>query len=188
MKHPRIAYRAITNPTNTRTLIASLIPGDHPLTHAAPYLSRISGDEKTEAFLLGILSSIPLDWFSRRYIELNASIYIMNSFPIPELGVGTEFERVIEISGRLAAVDDRYTDWAKSVGVPVGSVTSENEKVDLIAELDALVSILYGLSEEQVCQVFSTFHRGWNYSERVEQVLAHYARWQVELSVNVGKS
>ena len=36
------------------------------------------------------------------------------------------------------------------VGVPVGSVKSPAEKDDLIAELDALVSLFYELSEEQV--------------------------------------
>jgi len=188
MKRPRIAFRDVTNATNTRTLLVSLVPGNHPLTNKAPYFARISGDERAEAFLLGVLSSIPLDWYARRYVELNVNFHIVNGFPIPERDDGAIAARVIEISGRLAAIDDRYTDWAESVGVPVGSVTSENEKADLIAELDALVSILYGLSENQVSQVFSTFHRGWNYSERLERVLAHYARWQVELSVSGGKS
>lgn len=52
------------------------------------------------------------------------------------------------------------------------------EKDDLIAELDALVSLLYGLTEDQVEHVFDTFHRGWNYRPRLEAVLEHYARWK----------
>ncbi len=187
MKHPRVAYRGITRATDTRTILVSLVPGNHPLTNAAPYFARISGHEKTEAYLLGVLSSIPLDWYARRYIEVNANMHILNGFPIPEIGEGEHFARVIEISGRLAAVDDRYADWATNVGVPVGSVTSDIEKADLIAELDALVSSLYGLSEDHVRQIYSTFHRGWNYSERLEGVLAHYTRWQAELSVSAGK-
>ena len=85
---------------------------------------------------------------------------------------------MVEIAGRLAAVDDRYADWAAEVGVPVGSVKTAAEKDDLIAELDALVSLLYGLTEDQVEHVFATFHRGWNYEPRLEAVLKHYRAWK----------
>jgi hypothetical protein len=86
--------------------------------------------------------------------------------------------RIIEISGRLAAKDDRFTDWADQVGVPVSSVKSNTEKNYLIVELDALVSLLYGLSEDQVGHMFATFHRGWEYRPRLEAVLKHYAKWK----------
>ncbi len=52
------------------------------------------------------------------------------------------------------------------------------EKDDLIAELDALVSLLYGLTEDQVEHVFATFHRGWNYEPRLDAVLKHYREWK----------
>jgi len=89
--------------------------------------------------------------------------------------------QIIDISGRLAAIDKRYAAWAKEVGVPVGSVKTPEEKDALIAELDALVSLLYGLSREQVEQVFATFHRGWDYKPRLEAVLGHYDRWATSL-------
>ena len=82
--------------------------------------------------------------------------------------------RVIEIAGRLAAVDARYQAWADAVGVPVGSVTSAALKDDLIAELDALVAHLYGLNRSQLCHIFATFHRGWAYQPRLAQVLSFY--------------
>ena len=82
--------------------------------------------------------------------------------------------KVIEIAGKLAAVDARYAIWAKEVGVKVGSVKTATDKETLIAELDALVSHLYGLSRTQVEHIFKTFHRGWDYSSRLEQVLAFY--------------
>ena len=86
--------------------------------------------------------------------------------------------RIIEISGRLAAVDGRYETWAAEVGVDVGTANDEPTKSELIAELDALVSLLYGLTEEQVEHVFATFHRGWNYAARLERVLAYYEQWK----------
>jgi len=128
---------------------------------------------------LGVLSSIPFDWQARLLTEMNLTFEVLNQLSIPrtdlDQGIG---ERVVEISGSLAAVDERYEEWANEVGVPVGSVTTQSEKDDLIAELDALVSLLYGLTEDQVEHVFDTFHRGWNYQSRLEAVLEHYARWK----------
>jgi hypothetical protein len=56
----------------------------------------------------------------------------------------------------------------------VGSVKTDAEKDALIDELDALVAHLYGLSRSQLEHVFKTFHRNWDYSSRLEQVLAFY--------------
>lgn len=83
-------------------------------------------------------------------------------------------DRIVEIAGRLAAVDDRYLEWAQAIGVRVASVETESERSDLIAELDASVCLLYGLSEEQVGKVFTTFHRGWDFAPRLAAVLVHY--------------
>jgi hypothetical protein len=75
-------------------------------------------------------------------------------------------------------VDERYRDWASEVGIEIGTANDEPTKSELIAELDALVSLLYGLSAEQVEHVFATFHRGWDYSARLERVLAYYEQWK----------
>lgn len=103
------------------------------------------------------------------------NFHIFNSLPIPRPQPDDPRRlRVIEIAGRLAAVDARYQTWANAVGVPVGSVTSADLKEALIAELDALVAHLYGLNRTQLCHVFATFHRGWNYHDRLKHVLAFY--------------
>jgi len=179
MRHPRIAFRDITRSTDTRTMIAALLPPVVALTNKAPYLYRREGTVLAEAYLLGVLSSIPLDWYARKYVELGMNLHILNGLPIPTLSPESPVAaRVVEVTGRLAAVDDRYTEWAAEVGVPVGSVTTKSAKDDLTAELDAVVSLLYGLSEDQIEHIFATFHRGWDYQSRLEAVLTHYARWK----------
>jgi hypothetical protein len=161
----RIAFRDVTNATNTRTCIPCLIPAETLLTNSAPYVVKVDASTSKEALLLGVLSSLPLDWYCRRFVELHLSF-----------GDDTDQRRarIIEISGRLAAVDERYADWAKAVGVKVGSVRTETEKNALIAELDALVAHLYGLNRSQVEHVFATFHRGWDYKPRLAEVLKYY--------------
>lgn len=177
--NPRIAFADITNQSNTRTMIVALVPPNVVLTHKAPYLLRIAGSRRDEAYVLGLLSSIPLDWYARRYVEKTLSFEILNAFPVPCVAEDNVLrQRVIEIAGRLAAVDQRFADWAASVGVPVGTVNTVAEKDDLVAELDALASLLYGLTEDQVEHVFATFHRGWNYEPRLKAVLDHYRQWK----------
>ncbi|MBM7230711.1 hypothetical protein JTP68_09330 [Dietzia cinnamea] len=179
MHRPRIAFRDIARSTDTRTMIAALVPPAVALTNKAPYLYRREGSASAEAYLLGVLSSIPLDWYARKYVELGLNLHILNGLPIPAFDTGSPIAtRIIQVAGRLAAVDERYEEWANEVGVPVGSVTTPSEKAALIAELDALVSLLYGLTEDQVEHLFETFRRGWNFQSRLEAVLDYYARWK----------
>ncbi|MCC7128569.1 MAG: hypothetical protein IT192_07125 [Microbacteriaceae bacterium] len=179
MDSTRIAYRKVTNHTNTRTTIPCLLPPGCVTVDTDPTIVRRDGNANAEAFLLGVLSSIPFDWTSRRWVEIHLTFEILNVLPLPRFVAGTDLsDRVVVISGRLAAVDGRYQKWADEVGVPVGSVTSESERSELIAELDALVSLLYGLTAEQVKHIFATFHRGWDYTARLEKVLAYYDQWK----------
>jgi hypothetical protein len=179
MDFARIAFRDIARATDTRTMICALLPPGSTAVHKAPVLVRRSGNSQTEAALLGIMSSIPFDWVCRRWVELTMSFELVNGLPVPRPDLKAPIGlRLVEIAGRLAAVDERYADWANEVGVPTGSLNSDVEKYDLVAELDALVSLLYGLDEDQVEHVFATFHRGWAYESRLEAVLRHFRAWR----------
>ena len=48
------------------------------------------------------------------------------------------------------------------------------KKYEMICELDALVSHLYGLNEEQLVHIFETFHEGWDFKERLKKVLKFF--------------
>lgn len=181
MDRARIVFRKITNSTNTRTSIACLIPPGESVTEAGQIIVTVRGGAKEEAFLLGVLCSVPFDWGVRRWVEINFNFYLMNPLPIPRFSPESAIaQRVVEISAGLAAVDTRYADWAAEAGVRIGSVKSETQREDLISELDALVALLYGLSEEQVEHLFATFHRGWPYQARLEAVLKYFKAWKVK--------
>lgn len=175
--HPRIAFRDITNRTNTRTVLAVLIPPEVVVTNKAPYLLFASGDARDEAFLLGVLCSMPLDWYARRYVEVGLNFHILNAFPIPRPDRDHPLRRRVEvIAGTLAAVDDRYTTWADAVGVPVGGVDDPVVKADLLAELDAAVALLYGLDLSDLRVIYETFHEGADYSDHYKAVADHWNR------------
>jgi hypothetical protein len=179
MDRARIAFRDITRSTDSRTTLAALLPPGSVAVHNAPLLVARAGGPRAEAFTLGVLSSIPFDWGARRWVELHLTFEVLAALSAPMYEPGNaRTERIVEVAGRLAAIDGRYRVWAAEVGVEVGTANDDQVKTDLIAELDALVSLLYGLSEEQVEHVFATFHRGWDYRSRLDTVLAHYARWK----------
>ncbi|MBI2899292.1 MAG: hypothetical protein HYY17_03860 [Planctomycetes bacterium] len=172
--HPRIAFRDVTNRTNQRTVIAALVPPKVFLTNKAPYLLWPRGDEMDQAYLLGVLCSIPLDWYARCHVEVSLNYHIFNPFPVPRPGrTDAQWKRVVALAGRLAAQDRRFAAWAKAVGVECGRI-SEAEKEGMVAELDAVVARLYGLTGAHVRQIFETFHEGWEYEERLARVLRHF--------------
>jgi hypothetical protein len=155
---PRVAFRDVSRATDTRTVRAALLPPQVFLTHKAPYFLWPAGDAKDQAFLLGVLCSVALDWYARRFVEVNLNFFILNSFPIPRPPrTDKHWQRAVALAGRLAYPDDRFADWAKAVGVKHGPL-QPGEKQAMIEELDAVVARLYGLSPEQLTHIFDTFH------------------------------
>lgn len=174
---PRIVFRDIARATDSRTIIASLVPPKVFFINTAPYLIWLREDEKDQAYLLGVMCSIPFDWYARRFVETHVNYHILNALPVPRPSRGSKlWKRVVELSGRLASVDERFDDWAKAVGVDWGPL-DEKRKYESIFELDALVANLYGLTEEDLKIIFKTFHKGWDPQERVQRVTDFYKEW-----------
>jgi hypothetical protein len=175
---PRIAFRDVSRATDSRTVRAALVPAKVFLVHLSPCLLFPRGDEKDTAYLLGVLSSLPLDWYARRFVETHLTFAVLNPFPIPRPDSKDQLRgRVVQLSGRLAAPDNRFAKWAKAVGVDCGPLP-DAEKQDHIHELDAVVAHLYGLEEKHLIHIFETFHEGWDYNERLQETLKHYRRWK----------
>jgi hypothetical protein len=175
---PRIAFRDITRATDTRTMRAALVPPQVFLTNKAPYFLWLRGNERDSALLIGILSSLPLDWYARRFVELSMNYHILNAFPVPRprhddlLG-----KRAVALGGRLAATLPSFKTWARAVGVACGKLSAD-ERDDMIHELDAVVALLYGLSEHHLRHIFETFHEGWDYQARLKSTLKHFDAWR----------
>jgi hypothetical protein len=175
--HARIAFRDVSRATDTRTVRVALLPPKVVLTNKAPYLLWPRGDRRDEAFLLGVLSSLALDWYARRFVEVSLNYFVFNPFPVPrpsqDSSVGA---RVITLASRLAVQnDDRFEEWGAAVGVEPAPIAPD-EKDDMIHELDASVAHLYGLEERELVHIFETFHEGWDYDERLTATLTYFRR------------
>ena len=178
-RRARIAFRDVTNPTNTRTIVATLIPPDRVVANQAPYLLRLAGSARDEAYLLGVLCSMPCDWQARRTVELHLNFHHLNLLSIPDPGEGNPVrDRVTQLAGQLAARDERFREWAAEVGVPVGATLDGLRPGggSALCELDACVAYLYGLDEADIAVVYDTFGRPGQWDDRRDAVLASYRR------------
>ena len=169
----RIAFRLIARPNDSRTGIFCLIP---PLTicgHGAPYLHRRSGNARTDAFLLAVLSSIPFDWYVRRWVELNFTFELLNPMPIPKFSeTDVRCLALIELVSSLVPSCQGFDEWITELSLDSPKkVLSNEEKMATLAKIDGLVASLYGLNLEQTSHLFSTFHKGWNYEDRLKKTL-----------------
>jgi hypothetical protein len=178
---PRILFRDVSRATDSRTCRAALVP-PHVFAHnKAPSLLWPSGDARDQAYLLGVMASIPFDWFARRRVELNMNFFILNSLPVPRPAdhhTDRRWRRVVELAGRLAAIDERYASFARIAGVSYGPVELA-ERAGMIAELDALVAHLYGLSREDLELMLEDFpgtEAGVTPGRRAA-ILEHHAAW-----------
>ncbi|WP_323503590.1 hypothetical protein [Cryobacterium sp. RTS3] len=181
----------MTNRTNTRTFIVALVPGNRFLTNAAPYIFSLGGSARTDAFVLGVMSSLVFDWYARCWTELNLNFFIFNSLtlPMPE----TENDklmarRLTDLAASLAAVDQRFAEWADSAGVQIGSATTSELQNPIIYEIDALAAHLYGLDRHDLEHIFDTFQRGWDeskpdYIARREGALFYFDAWAAKETV-----
>ena len=178
---PRITYRKISRATDSRTVRAALVPANVFLATASPFILWPNGDESDQAFLLGCICSLVFDWYARRFVESNVDFFLLTAFPIPRPNRDDSlWQRVVSLSGRLASPDERFADWAKTVGGKHGPVEAD-EKEDMIHELDAAVAHLYGLSESQLRHIFETFHVGWDYEDRLASTIDHYHRLESKI-------
>jgi hypothetical protein len=110
-------------------------------------------------------------------VETDVNYFLLNPSPVPRpRPEDARRLRAVILAGRLAAPDGRFASWAEAVGVACG-LLQDDEKQDMIAELDAVVAHLYGLTEIQLTHIFETFHEGWDYEPRLQTVLEHFNAW-----------
>ena len=158
--NPRIAFRNVSRATDSRTIRCSLVRSNCIIQHSASYLRRVRGDARDEAYLLGILSSIPLDWFARRFIEIQVGFYIVNPLRIPEVGRDCTIRRRIEvlIASLYKNQEDSIEKWSNTV--LDGTEADNRDTVTIQAEIDLLVSRLFDLDINELQVIYQTFQTG----------------------------
>jgi hypothetical protein len=151
----RVAFRDVSRATDSRTVRACFVPPETFLTNSAPYLVFDEGGSREQAFVLGLMNSVPFDWQARRFVETHLNFFLLDLLRLP-VHNSTDLDAIAERAARLSCQDDRFTEFAASVGVDCGPL-QQNEAEQLLAEIDALVVKAYGLDADDLDRVFSDF-------------------------------
>jgi len=173
LHHARVAFRHVSRATDSRTIRACLIPPEIVLTNSAPYLVFPTGTPLAQAFVLGVMNSLPFDWQARRFVEMNVNFFIMNLLCFPHAD-NTPWERIGKLAARLSCVDERFTEFAKAAGVEAGPLREDRDS--LRAEIDALVAHAYGLDEADLYTIFDDFTERAVPTTYRERVVAQFRR------------
>jgi hypothetical protein len=155
LDHARIAFHDVTQKDNSRTVVACLVPPKVFLTNKAPYLAFAIGDNRDRAVCLGIMNSLPFDWQARRFTEVNLNFFVLEGLVVPDL-VEEDFDVVAQSAARLSCVDDRFVEFAESVGVEAGPLDDEDHE-RLRVEIDARVARTWGLTAADLDVLFADF-------------------------------
>jgi hypothetical protein len=146
--HPRIAIRDVVHSSNPRKVWAALVPANTILTNTAPFLIFSRGGVQDQAYVLGLLNSSVVDWFGHTRIGLHLNYFILNALPVPIRQGDDRCNRLVEIAAGLATTNDnrtRFDNW-----LDLADPTTGDERAPEIAELDAIVSLLFGLPDDAV--------------------------------------
>lgn len=167
-----VAWRSLTSATNRRTMLATLLPLT-PTCQSIQMLQLEDIDKMVQ--ILVLFNSIVFDYIVRlKMAGLDLTQTIIKQIPVPKK---EKFEETIlfhykEDSIRnhiLSRIKNLYKYDKRICDLFEGVVeTSDNNRKQIISELDCLVGYMYGLSEEQIREMARTFDKYYTNKE-VEQ-------------------
>lgn len=149
----RIGWRSIAQPTDTRSLLTTVIPKGVFVGNSINLFSIYAGTLYSYKLLSGInvvLSSMTADFYIRQRIAKNVNAFIVKDLPFPR-----ELSEV-ECLGALALPLYSGHEFEKFRD-GVNEITDAIERKNLTAKLDAMVAHLYLLTYEQYQTVLSSF-------------------------------
>jgi hypothetical protein len=159
----RLGFRDIAASTNERSAIATIVPKNVFVGNTVPVHVPIEKDAPSLSELLALLAifdSFVFDAFIRRKITSHLNFFYVNQMPVPRLTAkDATFAPIVRRAAQLVCTTPEFDDLAKEVGL--GShkkgVTDVAERAKLRAELDGLITHLYGLTEEEFAHILSAF-------------------------------
>ena len=162
----RLVWRALTNFSNRRTLISTILPPNiflgHSLNFLKPlifngkkYIKPLSYEETI--FVCGMFNSFPVDFILRHRILTNLTLNFIKDLPIPEFDKNDQLhQKILKNSSMLICTTDDYSKLRTDVGISK-FVTDSNERNTLEAQINACAAKIYDLNTEELEYILSTF-------------------------------
>lgn len=157
----RIGFCDVASPTNSRSLVAALLPSSSVSGHKVPTIEFLGGSPKDILLWLGVANSFAMDFLVRKKVALTMSYTIMDSLPFPRdfdctpsaaeiarrvcmlCAVGPEMEEF-----RRKAVEAGILSYVEDV------VEEPGQRWSLAAEIDALVARdVFGLTMDEMLYI-----------------------------------
>ena len=149
-----MGWRDITNATNERTVIASVIPRVGVGNNLPLMLFPEAEDARTYAALLGNLCALALDFVARHKVggtHLNYFIYKQLPVLPPERYSETDLAYIVPRVLELTYTAQDLAPWAEDLGhTGAPFAWNPDRRAQLRAELDAYYARLYGLSRDEL--------------------------------------
>jgi hypothetical protein len=176
---PRLIFREISNTTNERSFISTVIPEGIVCHHKAPVIRPHEMNpqeedlneeplhsvyepifEGKELFVaLGLLNSIPFDYLVRTKLDTSMSMNVIEEAQLPRLTDGDDwFHYIADRAVQLNCYGDEFGEIREQLG-DIEPVTESQTRRELQAEIDAGAFKAYGLTEREVRFVLDDFHR-----------------------------
>ena len=160
IQHYRLGYRRIARTTDSRTLIAAVIP---PNTICDTVALIENGDSiATSLYLCAVFNSLCLDYVLRQKIATTVNMFYMYQLPVPRLTADhPTFRAIVPRAAQLTCTTPAFADlWQQVMGTAWDenrAATDPATRQRLRSELDALIAHLYRLSRSDFAHILSTF-------------------------------
>jgi hypothetical protein len=138
-RRPRLAYRDIASATNRLTLIAAVVPAEAVTTHTL-FCLKTPLPLDAQHVLCALLNSFVANYLIRLRVNTHVTVSLVSRLRVPVLALESRTFR------RLSALAQTLMHSPAAA-----------EKQPEYAELQGLVTTLYGLSESEFVHVLSTF-------------------------------
>ncbi len=159
----RLAFRNVARGTDVRSMISCILPPKSFSPHSAGIvvLSNNDLDNETRYFpivtyLAAILNSYVFDFLLRERVSMNLSFFYIYQTPTPSDTTGNLARRIEYISSILSSQSDKYATFASVFNIRPRHLTMR-ERIELLAELNALVAKHYGLNRDELSIVLDSF-------------------------------
>ena len=170
----RLAFRNIARSTDTRTIIAAIIPPQRFHTDAmrSVVLTRNGRLEtgnhynRQTAYLCGLLNSMPFDFVSRSKVQMNVAP-VIKTISVPGM---LHRDEIAELAAKLSVGTDEFEEFAESLRIDNVPLTPP-ERIRAAARLDALVAHAYGLTAGEYHTVLESF----KFAENLDLLEAEHA-------------
>src|SRR5690606_30657824 len=176
-KGPWLLVRALTNPTNERTLVPALVP-PAAVGNSALIVDTQSDDPNAALLLAANIGAVVLDDVARQKMgNTNVNMFHLRQLPLlpphafdASVCAGGRSARTL-ICERVSLLNSRNPDVARLLETNAHTPLDDDARRIALAEIDALFAHLYGFDASQLERLFAPANgtRSFDVLERNER-------------------